>query len=45
MVYGSYNELVPGAYKPTNITGAGATLYQSSLSQDALRKTATLSGA
>ena len=34
MVYGTYNELVT-PYKPTNITGAGATLYQSSLSQDA----------
>ena len=23
MVYGTYNELVTGAYKPTNITGGG----------------------
>ena len=27
MVYGTYNELVTGAYKPTNITGGGPTLY------------------
>ena len=27
MVYGTYNELVIGAYKPTNITGGPHILY------------------
>ena len=27
MVYGTYNELVTGAYKPTNITGGPHIVY------------------
>ena len=27
MVYGTYNELVTGAYKPTNITGGPHMVY------------------
>jgi len=43
MVYGRYNELVNGVYKPTNITGghhpAGTiTFYQLGLSTECRRK-------
>ena len=36
MVYGTYNELVTGAYKPTNITG-GPTLHLTTRSIIALQ--------